>query len=399
MFTFTSIFPKIKSILILSFTLTSLTMSAETETRKDSLCVDAKEDTISPKDNILKKVIRYFESSNKEVLTNRPRFSFIGGPHYSSDTKFGIGLLAAGRYSTCPEDTTLEPSNVTLFADVTTGKYIKVGIEGLHQYKRNNRRIDYEFSFDSYGTYYWGIGVARGMMEQNKTKYQLFRFQLSADYLWKVWKDLYVGPLMKLGYTSAKHIQNRSRWFGQPLKVYVAEIGGKIQFDNRDNYTYPTKGWIGDLAVSYNQGLTRRFDKQYATISLNLCNYTRVWKSGVVASRLHGIITMGATPWCNMPTLGCAGTMRGYYEGQYRDKQEVDLTLELRQHLMGRSGIVVFGGVGAIFHSINRLEDKQVLPSYGIGYRWEFKKNTNVRIDLGFGKKCWGIDFSIGEAF
>lgn len=41
---------------------------------------------------------------------------------------------------------------------------------------------------------------------------------------------------------------------------------------------------------------------------------------------------------------------------------------------------------------------RNIFDSYGT-FWWEFKKNTNVRIDLGFGKKCWGIDFSIGEAF
>lgn len=377
--------------------LTSLTVYAQSTV--DSIATDVCQADTLKKDNLIKKVIRYFENSNKDSITRRPKFSFIGGPHYSSDTKFGIGLLAAGLYSTNPSDTTLEPSNVTLFADLTTGRYYKVGIEGLHLYGNGSRRIDYEFSFNSYTTYYWGIGVDNGLVEENKTRYQLFNFKLSADHLWKVWSDLYAGPLLKLEYTSAKHIQNKARWVGQPLKVYVMEVGGKVQFDNRDNYTAPSKGWVADVAACYDQGISSKYKGQYATLSFNVCNYTKVWKSGVIASRLHGIFTFGDTPWCNMPTLGAAGTMRGYYEGQYRDKQEMDLTVELRQHLMGRSGIVVFGGVGGVFPSFKRLGDRHILPSYGVGYRWEFKKNTNVRIDVGFGKRCWGIEFSIGEAF
>lgn len=40
------------------------------------------------------------------------------------------------------------------------------------------------------------------------------------------------------------------------------------------------------------------------------------------------------------------------------------------------------------------------LPNYGIGYRWEFKKRMNVRLDYGFGKKDQnGFLFSINEAF
>ena len=43
---------------------------------------------------------------------------------------------------------------------------------------------------------------------------------------------------------------------------------------------------------------------------------------------------------------------------------------------------------------------KHTLPNYGLGYRWEFKKRVNVRLDYGFGRKGQsGFMFSINEAF
>ena len=42
---------------------------------------------------------------------------------------------------------------------------------------------------------------------------------------------------------------------------------------------------------------------------------------------------------------------------------------------------------------------KHILPNYGFGYRWEFKKRVNVRLDLGFGKHQTGFIFNINEAF
>ena len=44
---------------------------------------------------IIARVIEYFEDSNKPKKDKKFDFSVIGGPHYSSDTKFGIGLVAA----------------------------------------------------------------------------------------------------------------------------------------------------------------------------------------------------------------------------------------------------------------------------------------------------------------
>lgn len=348
---------------------------------------------------MIKKIINYFESTNKEPLTKSPKFSFIGGPHYSSDTKFGIGLLAAGLYTTNPENDTLKPSDITLFADITTGKYFKIGVEGLHLYKKGTRRVDYEVFFNSYSTYYWGLGVENGLLQDNKSKYLLLNTSLQVNHLWQIMNDIYGGPLLKFDYTAARHIRNEELWVSQPQKVSLLAFGAKLQFDSRDNYTSPCSGWLGDIALLYNQGISSRFSKGFSSIEFNICNYLPVFRKSVLASRLHGEFTFGNTPWCNMPTLGAAGTMRGYYEGQYRDKQEMDMTVELRQHLFRRSGMVVWGGFGAVFPSIKDFQGRHILPTYGIGYRWEFKKRTNVRVDVGFGKKCWGVEFNIGEAF
>jgi len=100
-----------------------------------------------------------------------------------------------------------------------------------------------------------------------------------------------------------------------------------------------------------------------------------------------------------MALLGSSYAMRGYYEGRYRDKDLIEIQLELRQHIWKRNGIVVWIGAGNIFNSFKSFHFNQTLPNYGFGYRWEFKKRVNVRLDLGFGKKQTGFIFNINEAF
>lgn len=356
-------------------------------------------DTLSVHKNIFEKIISYFDEANKDTITRRPKFSFIGGPHYSSDTKFGIGVLAAGLYSTDPENSLLEPSNITLFADVTTGKYYKVGVRGLHLYRENTRRVNYELFFNSYNTYYWGIGVDNAERKSNKTPYLLLNTGIEVDHQWEIRRNVFAGPLLRWYYTSAGHIEDYAVWSTQPTKAMVIEVGIKAQLDSRDNYTYPMKGFFGEFMASYNRGIFGPFKKGFGSIDFNIRNYTSIWHNGVLASCLAGKFTLGDVPWCYMPTLGESGSMRGYYEGQYRDKDEIELTLELRQRVYRRSGIVVWGGGAALFHSFRHIRGKDFLPTYGLGYRWEFKKRTNIRIDIGFGRKCWGVDFNIGEAF
>ncbi|MDE5573558.1 MAG: hypothetical protein K2I94_07400, partial [Muribaculaceae bacterium] len=120
---------------------------------------------------------------------------------------------------------------------------------------------------------------------------------------------------------------------------------------------------------------------------------------GVLAAQIHGEITNGNTPWSMLAELGGSESMRGYFEGRYRDKSEIDVTLELRQHIYHRNGAVVWAGAGSVFPKFSSIKFKQILPNYGIGYRWEFKNRVNVRLDYGFGRGQSGFVFQINEAF
>lgn len=53
-------------------------------------------DSIPVSRSFFKKFLDYFNDANKEKKDKKFDFSVIGGPHYSSDTKFGLGLVAAG---------------------------------------------------------------------------------------------------------------------------------------------------------------------------------------------------------------------------------------------------------------------------------------------------------------
>ena len=46
--------------------------------------------------NLYHKFISYFNDANKEKDHKKFDFNFIGGPHYASDTPFGLGLVGAG---------------------------------------------------------------------------------------------------------------------------------------------------------------------------------------------------------------------------------------------------------------------------------------------------------------
>ena len=61
------------------------------------------------KKSLFNRFLAYFNDANKEKKNKRFDFSVIGGPHFSSDTKLGIGLVAAGLYRSDPADSLSRP--------------------------------------------------------------------------------------------------------------------------------------------------------------------------------------------------------------------------------------------------------------------------------------------------
>ena len=120
---------------------------------------------------------------------------------------------------------------------------------------------------------------------------------------------------------------------------------------------------------------------------------------GVLAMELHTLFNYGDVPWTMMAQVGVLGRMRGYYEGRYRDRNIMEGQLELRQHIKGRNGIAVWVGLANVFPNFGHIYYDEMLPNYGIGYRWEFKKRVNIRFDLGFTKDSPNFTFNINEAF
>ncbi|MDL2254909.1 hypothetical protein LJB78_01330, partial [Bacteroidales bacterium OttesenSCG-928-J16] len=127
--------------------------------------------------------------------------------------------------------------------------------------------------------------------------------------------------------------------------------------------------------------------------------YQKLWKGSVLALDLYGEFNSRNAPWPLKEELGGLYRMRGYYTGRYIDNHIASAQVELRQHIFWRAGATAFVGCGTVFPSFQKFEMANILPNYGIGLRFEFKSNTNLRMDYGFGKKAGGFVFALSEAF
>lgn len=357
-------------------------------------------DSISKsKKNIFQKVLSYFDDSNKPKTYKKFDFSIIGGPHYSTDTKLGLGLVAAGLYRTNIGDTIMPPSNVSLFGDITTVGFYLLGIRGNHLFPNDRYRLDYTLYFFSFPSSYWGIGYDMGNDGSNCTQMKRWQAQIKSSFLIQLSKSLYMGPMLTYDFVRVKKVENPELLNGLPLRTSSLGIGLSLVYDSRDVLTCPTKGYYVNISQSFRPQFIGNKQASHTT-DIRFCGYNKIWEGGILAYEARGIFNFGETPWSMMATLGNSYSMRGYYEGRYRDKHKLDTQIELRQHVWRRNGIVLWVGAGTIFDKFNSIRMNRILPNFGIGYRWEFKKNVNVRLDYGFGKNGQkGFIFNINEAF
>lgn len=351
------------------------------------------------KEGIVHRVVRYFKESNERKIGKKIDFSIIGGPHYSSDTKLGLGLVAAGLYRTNLADSLITPSNLSIYADISSVGFALIGVKGYHIFPSDRYRLNYKIYFFSFPSKFWGIGYADGLEDANETKYKRLQAKVETDFMFKLAPSLYAGPAAEFIFVDGKNVQSHDYlWRGEDMRVKTYGAGFTVSYDTRDNISNAYKG----VFLSLEQRFYPRFlfnDYAFSKTELTANTYHGVWKGGIIAAQLHGEVTYGNTPWSMLAQLGGSESMRGYYEGRYRDKSEIDMTVELRQHIWHRNGAVVWAGAGTVFPKFSAIRFNHILPNFGIGYRWEFKNRVNIRLDYGFGRGQSGFIFNINEAF
>lgn len=368
----------------------------------DSSVTDVAPDT-TKKRNIFRKIIDYYAKANKRTDYRKFNFGVIPGPHYSSTDGFGIGVIATGTYSMDKSDPTLPLSNVDIYGDFTTKGKVNVGIRGTNVFKKEKYRLEYKVKTEFCPTDFWGVGYEQGAVEYDTVpNYKNLQVEAMARFLFRIAPKTYLGPIAHFRYMKAHAIKAEGTqvFDGLQRDARATTVGFSFTFDNRDFRLNAYKGCF----VQFDQTFTPRFlgngDDNFITSELTLCGYQKLWKGAVLAGEFHTQLNYdGAPTWLMKAEAGSPYRLRGYYEGRYRDNNIMEAQLELRQNIRKRNGIAVWVGTAKVFPEFKKWGDSKFLPNWGIGYRWEFMKRINLRIDYGFTRDGGGLIFNMNEAF
>ncbi|MGR5238955.1 BamA/TamA family outer membrane protein [Vibrio alfacsensis] len=322
----------------------------------------------------------------------------LPGPFVNPEQGFGIGVAAVGLYTPYDWQKGDPYSTVTVTSYGSTSGSYGLGLNNRTYLQGDSVRLLGEAWISHTPGYYWGIGSQAAENERNKVQYEGQRVQLSPKIAVEIAPDTYA----KLGW----QWQSFSKVEGVdgdilPSEVTAATSSGMLvgmEYDTRDFEPNPKHGQFIDIEWVANRD-SLGSDSNYDNLIANIRHYQPWSDATIIAMEVYSQSILGDAPWFDYAQLGDDQRMRGYYQGQYRNKHQLSAQVEVRHTISGRHGIVGWLGAGNVAPTYHALFENNWLPTVGIGYRFAFKARINVRVDLGVGKNSTGFYFQINEAF
>lgn len=260
-------------------------------------------------------------------------------------------------------------------------------------------------SYQKWPESFWGIGPETREEDEVRVEYQ--KLTLRQKYLYQAKKNFFIGPYVQ--YTNMFNVkfsleeeENEAPAVSGSGGGANLGLGGSFIWDKRNSVMTPTRNhYLEFSSLFFSQNWFGDFNFQ--TYLFDARKYYDFNTAGRSVLAFQGRLehTAGEVPFRELALLGGSRNMRGYLDGRFRDKSAAQLQAEFRQILIGRFGVVAFGGLGNVGPDIDGLWQNNIKWTVGGGLRYNINKSnpTFIRIDYGVGKDTGGLYISLGEAF
>jgi outer membrane protein assembly factor BamA len=270
--------------------------------------------------------------------------------------------------------------------------------------KQNDIWIRFRPEFNIYPFQYYGQGTDVDLDVFDSYDASFFRLQVDA---FQKTRGIFIGPRYRLikffdiEATSENGIITDDLFGFEPKMVSGLGVG--LLADHRNNIFAPSGGYFVTLnAIHYDNWLGSTY--QFTDLLFDARKYFRIQKTELAFQAYHNSI-IGDVPFYNLARLGGSDRMRGYFEGAYRDNHYSMIQGEFRFYpikdifLLNQIVFSTFAGIGSVGDQL--FEYEKLLPSGGIGFRFEIDPEEKIRIraDFAFGPGTTGFYLNINEAF
>jgi len=323
--------------------------------------------------------------------------------YYTPETKIAVGIGSMYYITSTGTGKYTRPSNIWFSAVVTQEKQFQFETKPDVYWSNEKYHLIGNINFKLYPNKYYGIGNTTAKdMEENYTSRSL---EIKLDFLRQIRPELSMGLRYVLDwYTITKYDPE-----GRLIKGKVSGskggtssgLGFVLNWDNRDNIFFPTRGSFHQLTPVYSAGFLGS-DFEYFSLTGDSRNYVALHPSHILAFQAYFELKTGSPSFRRLALLGGEERMRGYFRGRYRDKNMIVLQLEYRLvPVFWRLGLAAFISVGDVADKVNHFDihSFKYAGGFGLRYLWNREDKLNIRIDFAWGKDTSGFYITLKEAF
>lgn len=320
----------------------------------------------------------------------------------SIETSWSFGAAASLTFRLSKKDSADRTSNLQGLGLYSLKKQEIVALNGTVFFPGEQYIISYQASFSYFPDQFWGIGNQTPNSSQESYDFkQVYLFlhgqralgsHLFAGLRYEYQRVLKV-DFKPNGLLDKEAVPGR---FG----YQVSGLGASFTFDTRNHAFTPDKGEMLQVYASQFGPLIGS-DFSYINYVVDLRKFWKTCHGQVLAVQAYGFYNAGDVPLRSLASFGGANSMRGYYSGRFRDKNQAFAQAEYRVPVYGRLGLVAFAGAGDVSRRFAEFYLNELKYSYGGGLRIMLskKEKLNLRLDYGIGQHSSGFYFQLGEAF
>ncbi len=323
----------------------------------------------------------------------------------SIETDWSVGLAASFTFRFNRHDTITRTSNAQALALYSLRKQFIAAINGTTYFPGERYILNYQLSYSNFPDKFWGLG--KEAPDKNEEAYTFQQYYMYLHFQRKIQPRLFAGIVYE--YQKLLAVDYEPGGLFDQLVVpgrnpyHISGAGLSLTYDSRNNAFSPNRG--GFLQVLFNH-FSPAFgsDFRYTNYVIDFRRFIPIYRQQVLAIQTYGFFNSGDVPLRSLASFGGSNSMRGFYDGRYRSKNQIVAQVEYRIPLFWRLGAVGFAGVGNVGNHLDELNVRELKYSCGGGIRLALnrRERLNLRIDYGWGlgqSVSNGLYFQLGEAF
>ncbi|MCK5856926.1 MAG: BamA/TamA family outer membrane protein [Bacteroidales bacterium] len=320
---------------------------------------------------------------------------------YSTETSWVFGLAKFNAFDLNKKDTISKASSVSEIVGFSFNGQMYLDVAANFHWNENKNIGEFVFGLEKFPRQFWGVG--NDIDPETSALVTKSFLDIRLNYKRMVLPNFFIGAkynyynVFDIKYTiDSLHHAEAYRGYDGGLN---SGFGGIVAYDTRDNIYNSTKGmFIQFDAEFYSKAFGSDF--VFNRYRFDIRKYHPVGKF-TFAYQVFTESNFGDIPIYSVAMMGGSYRMRGYYEGQYRDKVLIDGQFEIRRHLfwiLGATAFVSAGQVGPTYADFNK-DNIHMTAGGGLRLMVDKVHKTNLRFDMGFGQNTFTFFFGFSEAF